>query len=155
MMPVMLYPHLLAFHGALRWVALIAGLIAVGLAISGWSGTKPVSPMLRRFAIGFVATMDLQLLIGLALYFFVSPVTRMAFQNMAVAMKDHELRFFAVEHTTYMILAVALAHVGGALMRKGKTDQSKHRAATIAFALSLLIMLAGIPWWRPLLRIGG
>lgn len=152
----MLYPHLLAFHSLLRWVALIAGIIAVVVAVSGWSGTKPVSRGLLRSGIAFVITMDIQLLVGLILYFAVSPVTHMAFQNMAAAMKVHELRFFAVEHTTYMLLAVILAHVGGVISRKGKTDRSKCRGAGICYILSVLLMLAGIPWgWRPLLRFGG
>jgi hypothetical protein len=102
-----------------------------------------------------VATIDLQLLVGLILYFAVSPLTRMAFQNMAVAMKDHELRFFSVEHTTYMLIAVILAHVGAVMSRRAATDRAKYRAATIAYAISLLVMLAGIPWWRPLLRLSG
>jgi len=150
-----MYPHLLAFHGLLRWVALVAGIIAVIVAVSGWSGRKPVSPGLLRSGIAFVITMDVQLLIGLILYFGVSPVTKMAFQNMAAAMKVHELRFFAVEHTTYMLLAVILAHVGGAISRKGKTDRGKYRGASVCYILSLLLMLAGTPWFRPLLRFGG
>ena len=40
-------------------------------------------------------------------------------------MKQSEPRFFAVEHTTLMFLAVVCAHVGGALSRKGRTDLKK------------------------------
>ena len=148
------YPYLLAFHGLLRWVVLAAAVAAIFVAISGWKGAKPVSGMLLRFGIVFVAAMDLEFLLGLILYFGASPVTKMAFQNMAVAMKDHEMRFFAVEHTTYMFVALILAHVGGVLSRKGKTDLAKYRGAAICYSLSLLLMLAGIPWWRPLLRLG-
>jgi len=57
-----------------------------------------------------------------------------------------------VEHTTLMFLAVVCAHVGGALARKGRTDLKKYRGAAIAFTLSLLLMLGGIPWFRPLFR---
>jgi hypothetical protein len=152
------YPQLLAFHGLLRWAVLAAGLAAIVAAAPGWSGTKPVSPGLRRFGVIFVICMDLQLVLGLLLYFGASPLTKMALSNMAAAMKDlsphHELRFFSVEHTTEMLLAVILAHVGAALARKGKTDLVKYRGATIAWILSLLLILAGIPWWRPLLRMG-
>ena len=148
------YPHLLAFHGLLRWVVLAAAVAAIFVAISGWKGKKPVSGMFLRFGIIFVVVMDLEFLLGLLLYFGASPLTKMAFQNMAAAMKDHELRFFAVEHTTYMFVAVILAHAGAALSRKGKTDLAKYRGAVICYSLSLLLMFAGIPWWRPLLRLG-
>jgi hypothetical protein len=148
------YPHLLAFHGLLRWIVLAAAVAAIFVAIPGWNGAKPASKTLLRFGIIFVAAIDLEFLLGLLLYFGASPITKMAFQNMAVAMKDHEMRFFAVEHTTYMLVALILAHVGGALSRKGKTDLAKYRGAAICYSLSLLLMLAGIPWWRPLLRLG-
>jgi len=150
-----MYPHLLAFHNLLRWVVLIAGVVAATGSTLGWSGDKPAAPTLSRYAIIFVIVMHLQLFTGRILYFAVSPLTHMAFQNMSVAMKDHELRFFTVEHTTYMLLAVILAHIGGVISRKGKTDRSKYRGAAIAWILAVLLMLAGTPWWRPLLRFGG
>src|SRR5689334_12284568 len=114
-----LYPYLLAFHSLLRWFVLLAGVIAFLKAASGWSGQKPVSPTLVRFGIMFVGFMDLNFLVGLILYFGASPLTKIAMQNMALAMKDHELRFFSVEHAAYMFLAVVAAHVGAALSRKG------------------------------------
>ena len=147
-----LYPLLLALHSWIRWIVLLAGISAILVAISGWSGTKPAGTNLRRWSVIFVATMDLNFLLGLLLYFGASPITRAALQNMGAAMKQTEPRFFAVEHTTLMFLAVVCAHVGGALARKGRTDLKKYRGAAIAFILSLLLMLGGIPWFRPLFR---
>ena len=151
----MLYSELLELHNFLRWIVLAAALVAICVAASGWIGSKPVSPALRRFGTIFVSTMDVQLLVGLILYLAASPITRMAFQNMSAAMKDHELRFFTVEHTTCMLIAVIVAHVGAVMSRKATTDRAKYRAAAIAYTISFLVMLAGIPWWRPLLRWGG
>jgi hypothetical protein len=152
----MLYPHLLALHNLLRWITLAAALVAVWVAASGWIRSAPVGPALSRSGRIFIVTMDLQLLLGLTLYFAVSPLTHMAFQNMSLAMKDRELRFFTVEHTTCMLIAVSLAHVGTVMTRKAAMDRAKYRRAAIAYTISLLVMLAGIPWgWRPLLRWGG
>ncbi len=148
------YPYLLAFHNLLRWVVVAAALAATIVGASGWSGSKASNQPLRRLSLLFVASMDLQFLLGLALYFGASPIVHQALQNMSAAMKVKELRFFSVEHTTAMLLALILAHVGGALARKAKTVAGQYRGATICFALSLLLVLAGIPWWRPLLRLG-
>jgi len=148
------YPHLLVFHGLLRWVVLAAAVAAIFVALSGWSGTKPASTNLGRFSIIFVIAMDIEFLSGLLLYFGASPITRAALANIGEALKYHEPRFFAVEHTALMFLAVICAHVGGALSRKGRTDLMKYRGAAIAYTISLLLMLSGIPWWRPLLRLG-
>ena len=146
------YPQLLAFHGLLRWVALAAALAAIFVAFSGWSGTKPAGTNLRKFSVIFVIVMDIQLLIGLLLFFSASPITRAALSDLGAAMKQHEPRFFTVEHTTFMLLAVVCAHVGAALSRKGRNDLMKYRGAAIAYAIALLLVLGGIPWWRPLFR---
>ena len=146
--------HLLSFHNLLRWVVLAAALMAIVVAMSGWSGAKPAGATLRRYTIIFVIAMDLEFLVGLLLYFGASPITRAALTNMSAAMKQQEPRFFTVEHTLLMFLAVVCAHVGGALSRKGRTDRAKYRGAAIAFIISLLLILGGIPWWRPLLRFG-
>ncbi len=147
-----LYPQLLAFHGLFRWIVLAAALVAIFVSFSGWGGTKPAGTNLRRFSIIFVIAMDLELLVGLLLFFGASPITRAALTNLGEAMKQQESRFFTVEHTVLMLLAVVCAHVGGALSRKGRTDLMKYRGAAMAYTLSLLLILSGIPWWRPLLR---
>jgi hypothetical protein len=147
-----LYPHLLAFHGLLRWVALGAAIAAILVALSGWSGTKPAGRNLRLASVIYVITMDIQLLLGLLLFFGASPITRAAMSDFGAAMKEHESRFFTVEHTLLMLLAIICAHLGAALARKGRTDSVKYRGSAVAFVFSLLLMLGGIPWWRPLLR---
>ena len=149
-----LYPHLLAWHSLFRWVVLAAGLAAIFVAFSGWSGAQPASPSLRRFSVLFVIAMDVEFLLGLLLYFGASPITRAALANFGAAMKQQEPRFFSVEHTMLMFLAVVCAHIGGALSRKGRTEVMKYRGAAVAFTISLLLILGGIPWWRPLFRLG-
>ena len=149
-----LYPYLLAWHGLLRWVVLAAALAAIFVAFSGWNGVKPASANLRRYSVLFVIAMDIELLLGLLLYFGASPITRAALANFGEAMKQQEPRFFAVEHTTLMLLAVVCAHLGAALSRKGRTDLMKYRGAAVAYSFSLLLILGGIPWFRPLFRLG-
>jgi len=144
----MLYPNILVAHNILRWIVLAAGLIALVKTAGNWRLAGSGAPASTRpWTAIFVGALDLQFLLGLILYLVESPITRAAFQNMPAAMKDHELRFFAVEHTTYMLIALIAAHVGSALVRK-----AKFRGATIGFGIALLVILAGIPWWRPLFR---
>ena len=149
-----LYPHLLAWHGLLRWVVLAVALAAIFVAFSGWSGAQPARANLRRFSVLFVVVLDIDFLLGLLLYFGASPITRAALANFGEAMKQQEPRFFSVEHAMLMFLAVVCAHVGAALSRKGRTEVMKYRGAAVAFTISLLLILGGIPWWRPLFRLG-
>ena len=105
-----------------------------------------------------MAALDLQMLIGLLLYFALSPVTTEAMKNMSAAMQNPMLRFWAVEHLTAMLGAIVLAHVGRALARKGRTPESVRRRLLIFFGLAVILMLVGIPWpgfpnERPLFRL--
>jgi len=105
----------------------------------------------------FVGTLDLQLLIGLVLYFGLSPITRAAMQDFGAAMGNSMLRFWAVEHILGMVIAVALAHVGRVRVRKTTDPVRRHKLAAIFFGLALIAILATIPWpgmpaGRPLFR---
>ena len=72
-------------------------------------------------------TVDIQLLLGLPLYLVLSPVTTLAMKNFGAAMKNPQLRFWAVEHLAMMMLAVILVHVGRVLARKAPTPEPRMR----------------------------
>lgn len=146
----------LVLHSLLRWAVLAFGLVAVLRAVRGWFGARPWTSLDDRAGRLFVIAFDVQTLVGLILYGAFSPITRAAFSDMGVAMKDALLRFYAVEHVAMMLVALGLAHVGRARTRKVSGDPARHRAAAIFFGLALLLVLAAIPWpgravGRPLL----
>ena len=144
-----MYLALLHTHNVTRWIVLIAAVAAIVLALSGRFGKQPFGKPHRVANLAFVASMDLQLVLGLLLY-FVSPLIQAGLANMGAAMADAALRFFVVEHATYMIVAVALAHVGSVMVRRAKSDGAKHTRTLIWFGLSLVVVVAGIPWQRAL-----
>jgi len=66
------------------------------------------------------------------------------------------MRYWAVEHVSLMLIALAMVHVGRSRSRKGATSAAKHRSAAIFYTLALAAILAAIPWpflpqGRPLL----
>ena len=96
------------------------------------------------------------MLIGLLLYFVYSSITTAALADFGTAMKTSQLRFFAVEHVFGMFIAIALAHVGRSKIKKAPIER-RARLALIFYGLSLVAMLASIPWpgmpaGRPLFR---
>lgn len=152
-----MYPLMLALHSLLRWVVLGAGLVAFFRAVTGLRARRPWTPGDDRAGQVFVATLDLQFLIGLALYFILSPITRIAFSDFGAAMADSMLRFWAVEHILGMVVGIALAHIGRVRVRKTTDAARRHKLAAIFFGLALAAILATIPWpgmpaARPLLR---
>ena len=151
-----MYAIILAAHNVLRWVVLALAIVTLVRAYAGWLGNGEWTPSDRKVGVFFASSIDTQLLLGLLLYFFLSPVTRAAFQDFGAAMASEELRFFVLEHALYMVLAVVFAHLGTILPRRVDDAQAKHRRAAIWFSLAVLAILIGMPWMRPLLPgLGG
>ena len=148
-----MYPFVLGVHNIFRWVVLIAGIVAVGRALIGWFGKKDWTKQDRLIGMVFTSSVDIQLLLGVLLYFVFSSwgLTAILEKGMSFVMGQSEYRFFGIEHAFYMILALIFAHLGSALPKKVDDSIIKHRRAAIWFSLALLLVLAGVPWWRPLL----
>jgi len=150
-----MYPIILGLHNLVRWVALILAIVATVGAFLGWFGKRQWSERDRKIGSFFGMAMDIQLLLGLILYFVYSPITRQALADFGAAMGVRDLRFFGIEHVFYMVLAVVFAHLGSILARKAPESKAKFQRAAIFFGISLLLMLLGIPWTRSLIPFLG
>lgn len=146
-----MYVGLLHTHNLFRWLVLIAMLIALIFAFSGWFARKKWTRKDNLAGLILTIFMDIQLVIGLVLYFFVSPVTKSAFADFGAAMKNSDLRFYAVEHILLMLIALVLVHVGRAKSKRALMAVNKHKAASIWYVIAFILILAGIPWDRALM----
>lgn len=153
-----MYFPILILHSLLRWVVLAAGLWSVARALGGLVSRRPWTPTDVQAGRWFTISLDVQVLLGLLLYAFLSPIASQAFTDMGAAMRDPILRFWAVEHVVMMLAALVLAHIGSARARRASASAAKHRTSLIFYALALLAVLTAIPWpfmadARPLLRL--
>jgi hypothetical protein len=146
-----MYPIILAAHNILRWVVLILGAAAVVRALIGWFGKREWTDTDRKLGVFFTSSIDVQLLLGLLLYLFFSPITKEVFRDFGQMMSNPGLRFFGLEHAFYMVLAVVFAHLGSVYSKRAAETVSKFRAAAIWYGLALIVILLGMPWMRPLL----
>src|SRR3954453_11358709 len=150
-----MYTTLLAVHSWVRWLALIA---VVGTTLAAVRGkVAGASSLADRWGMVAMMALDIQLLLGLLLYFVVSPNMKAILDNFGGAMRDPALRFWAVEHTVSMFAAIALAHVGRVLARKAASPAVKRSRLLICFGLSMVLIIVGMPWpgrpgGRPLFR---
>jgi len=141
-----MYPAILAVHSWLRWAIVLLAAVAVLRAITGWQNRRPWLRADEIAGLLFVIAVDLQVLLGLLLYFVYSPYTALAMDDFGNAMRTPELRFWAVEHAFSALVAAALVHIGRVRARKTSDSLRKHRRTAIFFAIALIAILAAIPW---------
>jgi uncharacterized membrane protein len=136
---------LVHLHSILRWVVLL--LLVVAIFNSLVAGHRPFIRSDARTGSILVIFADLMLLIGLALWYW-GPRGYKIIESlgMSAAMKNPTARFFAIEHSVGMLIAIILLHIGKAQGRKAISDKAKHRRTLIFYLLALLIILVSIPW---------
>ena len=134
-------------HSFLRWVVLILGLLTIIKSFSGMSSKKAFTAADKKMPLFFMISMDIQLLLGLILY-FTGAWGLKNIQNMGMGevMKDAASRFFAIEHTVGMLLAIIFAHIAYANAKKSIDDTVKFKKIFVFSLLSLLAILISIPW---------
>jgi hypothetical protein len=141
-----MYTGLLFLHSWLRWVVIVLGIASLGGAVSGVTTRRSWLAGDNLRLVLFTTSLDVQMLIGLILYVFLSPVTQSGFENMGLTMRDPVLRFFVIEHLFGMVIAIALAHVGRARVKKASDAVARHRAVLIFIGLAMVALLLSIPW---------
>ena len=152
-----MYPTFLLAHSLFRWLVIGAGLRAVGKALMGTLQGRGWQPSDDYAGKSFAIAFDIQTLIGLILWGALSPYTTAAFGDIGGTMRSAPLRFFFVEHGVGMLVALGLAHVGRARIRKITDHAARHRTALMFFGVALVLILISTPWpfsqaARPLFR---
>jgi L-asparagine transporter-like permease len=152
-----MYDILLSLHSILRWVILL--LLVLNLIRHFAAMNRPFNGIDKQLGLWLMIAAHITLLIGLYQWF----AGALGFQNitnngMSAVMKNGGYRFFAVEHTVGMLIAIALITIARGMYRKELPDGKKHRRCIVFYILSLVIILAFIPWpgmediGRPLFR---
>lgn len=139
------YTITLFLHSWNRWLILIAGILVLFMAIKGVSGKTDYTTSQRKWSLIFISSLHIQLLIGLLLYFVLSPITLNALSNFGAAMKDSTLRYWAVEHAFVNILAIAAAQTGSILVKRAAYQAVKQKRTLIWTGIAMLLILLMIP----------
>lgn len=150
---------ILTLHNLTRWIFLLFALITLVQAFRGWFGKKTYQDSNRKMVSMFTGIFDLQILFGLIL-FFSKGWGDVLMNGGSQAMSTAAVRFFIAEHWMIMLLAVIIAHIGSSQVKKADSDLKKFRRSAIWFGISVILVLAAIPWpgmaaGRPLLRLFG
>jgi len=140
---------LLHLHNFLRWVILILLLVSIYKSYTGWRGRRALTAGDKKIWLFTMIAAHTTLLLGLYQVFF-GRFGVFTLPAETKIMADSSLRFILVEHPIAMIAATALITVGRGMAKKSIADEVKFRKAFVFFLLALIIILAAIPWDRPL-----
>jgi hypothetical protein len=150
------YSTVLTIHSWVRWPTVLLGVAATLNAFRVRSdATQP--PPGSRWDWLFMLAVDLQALLGLLLYFGLSPFTKDAMRDLAMAMGDPRLRFFVFTHVAAMVVAVVAVRAGRVFAMSEHPSSARRTGRYVCFGIALLVMVAGVPWpglvyGRPLFR---
>ncbi|MBI3510645.1 MAG: cytochrome B [Bacteroidetes bacterium] len=130
-------------HSVLRWALLLLLIMAIVKSFSGWKGKKAFTDGDRKVALFTVIFAHTQLVIGLVLY-----IMGKWYQHIDTTdeMVKSVHRFFAMEHSTMMILAIAFITIGSVSSKKASAAENKHKRIFAWFLTALMLILAAIPW---------
>lgn len=133
---------LLHLHNLLRWVILLFLLVSLFQAFAKNKGITTSSLVLLIAA-------HITLVIGIYQWFTSSRVGLSILKNMnynfGAVMKDSFARFWVVEHTAGMLIAIILITIG-----RGKAKRLQYKPAAWLFLIALILILAVAPWpFRP------
>jgi hypothetical protein len=136
---------LLHLHSSFRYVVLALIIGAIVNAIIGITSKKSYTSTSKRLALFALIFSHLQLLGGLILY-LIGPRGLNTLLNMEGVMSDSMARFFAVEHISMMIIAIALITIGYVKAKNKAADRAKFMTILSFYGIALVIIFIMIPW---------
>ncbi len=131
-------------HSILRWAVLLFGLYAITKSARGVLYKQDYTPNHNMAATLFIASVHLQVVLGLFLYVARGWAGNLA--KMGEIMGNTTQRFWTVEHFVGMLLAAVLIQIGRTKSKKATEAPRKHKLALIFFSIGMLLILAQIPW---------
>ncbi|UQN05994.1 hypothetical protein [Deinococcus sp. QL22] len=140
-----LYLILLTFHNITRWLVVIAGVWTLIRTVPALSGSKSFTAADRRPVVLFAGSVHLQVVLGLLLFGLLGSQGAGAFADRSSS--------YQWQHVGLSLIAAVTATLASALSKRAATDRAKFRVAALWTAVTLLILLVSIPWWRPVLRL--
>jgi hypothetical protein len=140
-----MYSIIIALHSLIRWFVLASLLFAIFRAYRGWFAKKSFTRFDNSIRHWTATIAHIQLVLGLWLY-FISPIIDYFLHHYKDAVHQKGIRFFGMEHSVMMIIAIIVITIGSAKAKRRQTDKEKFKTMAIWFSFALLIILISIPW---------
>ena len=140
-----MYNTILTLHSLFRWLLLAILLIALFIAYRGWWTGNAFSAADNRLRMIMASVAHVQLILGLWLY-FISPVIDYFLHHYKDAVHMRQIRFFGMEHSLMMLIAIIIITIGSVVTKKKNTGKAKFKTMAIWFTVGLIVILMNVPW---------
>ncbi|MFD2164152.1 hypothetical protein ACFSJU_17215 [Paradesertivirga mongoliensis] len=140
-----MYSTLLALHSLVRWLVLASLVFAMFRSYRGWLTQGDFTRFDNSLRHWTTTIAHIQLLLGLGLY-FVSPITGYFLHNFKDAVHLREIRFFGMEHSLMMFIAILIITIGSAKAKRQQADLEKFKTTAVWFSIGFLVILSSVPW---------
>ncbi|MBK7882304.1 MAG: hypothetical protein IPJ83_17365 [Saprospiraceae bacterium] len=153
-----MYEILLNLHSWLRWLVLGMAVVVIYNNYNGWKSGLVYSDKDKKLNTYLMLLLHSQLVIGLALYFGVSPMMKDIMANFGGSMKDSAQRFWSVEHMMGMVIGIIVAQIGASKAKNNPPMHKNSKPDLCGFTIAILIIILMIPFgiWnveRPMFRM--
>ena len=140
-----MFSILLTLHSLVRWLVLISLLFAIYRGFRGWRSGSTFSAFDNSVRHWTATIAHIQLILGLWLY-FISPLTDYFLHHFREAVHERTLRFFGMEHSLMMFVAITVITIGSAKARRKPTDIEKYKTIALWYTAGLLLIITSVPW---------
>ncbi|HMJ70065.1 MAG TPA: hypothetical protein VK508_14265 [Cyclobacteriaceae bacterium] len=135
-----MYGTFLLLHSLFRYFVLIMLVVLIVKSLMGWMNKSEFTSGDNKVSLFTLIATHTQFLLGLILYFFVSPFVKFGPDTMS----DKSTRYWTVEHIVMMIIAIALITAARNTMKKLPDGPSKHKRLFIFNLIAVIIVIVGI-----------
>ncbi len=130
---------LILVHSYLRYFVLLALVLVILKSTIGWVQGKPYGKWDNKLGLYLMIFTHMQFLVGVIVYFSSDLV-----QFAGASMKNPELRYWLVEHSSMMLIAIVLITMARVTSKKMTADVAKHRRMVVFNLLALVMILVAI-----------
>lgn len=123
-------------HSGWRWIVLALLITAIITAFNGWKKNAPFEPKHKKIFMFSMIAYHIQFLVGIVLFFVSEKVNSSGEFSKRILM----------EHAFLMLVGMILITIGYSKSKKAPEDKGKFRSVFIFYLITLLLVLAAIPW---------
>lgn len=136
--------YFIYFHSIIRYFIILFAVLVAVQSLIGMLGKKKFTKGNRLPALFLLIFCDIQFLLGFVLYY--QFIISAGVLSSGHVMTDRYSRFFAIEHSVSMIIALILVHVGYSITKKPIDDDRKFKRLFWCSFVALAIFMAMTPW---------